>query len=152
MKKIIFISIILLSTFNLYAQKQNRFERIKALKTAYITDKVGLTSQEAEKFWPIYNKYEKELHLLKVVERREILQKLKDEGGLETLSESDAKSLKNNILELRNEIFTKEQEKFKAIDKVLSAKKMIKLYGAEESFKKELLQRFKGQQQRGNKF
>lgn len=150
MKKIIFISIILLSTFNLYAQKQNRFERIKALKTAYITDKVGLTSQEAEKFWPIYNKYEKELHLLKVVERREILQKLKDEGGLETLSESDAKSLKNNILELRNEIFTKEQEKFKAIDKVLSAKKMIKLYGAEESFKKELLQRFKGQQ-RGKK-
>lgn len=150
MKKIIFISIILLSTFNLYAQKQNRFERIKALKTAYITDKVGLTSQEAEKFWPIYNKYEKELHLLKVVERREILQKLKDEGGLETLSESDAKSLKNNILELRNEIFTKEQEKFKAIDNVLSAKKMIKLYGAEESFKKELLQRFKGQQ-RGKK-
>lgn len=150
MKKIIFISIILLSTFNLYAQKQNRFERIKALKTAYITDKVGLTSQEAEKFWPIYNKYEKELHLLKVVERREILQKLKDEGDLETLSESDAKSLKNNILELRNEIFMKEQEKFKAIDKVLSAKKMIKLYGAEESFKKELLQRFKGQQ-RGKK-
>ena len=151
MKKILLISIILLSINNLYAQKQNRFERIKALKTAYITDKVGLTSKEAEIFWPIYNKYEKELHLLKVVERREIIQKLKDEGGLDDMSKSEANSLKNNILELRNQIFTKEQEKFTALDKVLSPKKMIKLYGAEESFKNELLQMFKGKQ-RGKGF
>lgn len=146
MKKIILISIILLSSLSVFAQKQNRFERIKALKTAYITDKVGLTSKEAEKFWPIYNKYESELHLLKVVERREITQKLKNEGGLDAMSEAEAKNLKNNILEFRNEVFILEQDKFKSLDKVLSAKKMIKLYGAEESFKKELLQRFKGQQ------
>jgi len=151
MKKLLLISIILLSINNLFAQKQNRFERIKALKTAYITDKVGLTSQEAEKFWPIYNKYEKELHLLKVVERREIHQKLKDEGGLDAMSESDANNLKNNILELRKEIFMKEQEKFTALDKVLSAKKMIRLYGAEESFKNELLRMFKNQK-RGKGF
>lgn len=150
MKKILLISILLLGINSLSAQQQNRFERIKALKTAHITNHVGLTSNEAEKFWPIYNKYEKDLHLLKVVERREILRKLKDEGGLEALSESEAKALKNNILSLRNEIFTKEQEKFVALDKVLSSKKIIKLYAAEESFKNELLRLFKGQK-RGRK-
>lgn len=150
MKKILLISILLLGIYSLSAQQQNRFERIKALKTAHITNHVGLTSNEAEKFWPIYNKYEKDLHLLKVVERREILRKLKDEGGLEALSEPEAKALKNNILSLRNEIFTKEQEKFLALDKVLSSKKIIKLYAAEESFKNELLRLFKGQK-RGRK-
>jgi len=151
MKKILLISILLLGIYSLSAQQQNRFERIKALKTAHITNHVGLTSNEAEKFWPIYNKYEKDLHLLKVVERREILRKLKDEGGLEALSEPEAKALKNNILSLRNEVFTKEQEKFIALDKVLSSKKIIKLYAAEESFKNELLRLFKGQK-RGRKF
>lgn len=150
MKKILLISILLLGTYSLSAQQHNRFERIKALKTAHITNHVGLTSKEAEIFWPIYNKYEKDLHLLKVVERREIMQKLNDEGGLEALSETDAKALKNNILSLRNEIFTKEQEKFIALDKVLSSKKIIKLYGAEESFKKELLRQFKGQKRGRN--
>lgn len=151
MKKILLISILLLGIYSLSAQQQNRFEKIKALKTAHITNTVGLTSQEAEKFWPIYNKYEKDLHLLKVVERREIMQKLKDEGGLEALSETEAKALKNKILSLRNEIFTKEQEKLLALDKVLSSKKIIKLYAAEESFKNELLRLFKGQK-RGRRF
>ena len=146
MKKLLLLSIVLLSINTICAQQKNRFERIKALKTAHITDKVGLTSQEAEKFWPIYNKYENELHLLKVIERRDILRRLKDEGGLDAMSKSDAKKLKRNLLELRTEIFMKEQEKFAALDKVLSAKKMIKLYGAEDSFKNELLRMYKGQQ------
>jgi hypothetical protein len=32
-------------------------ERIKALKVAYITKELNLTSSEAEKFWPVYNEY-----------------------------------------------------------------------------------------------
>ena len=35
-------------------------DRIKAEKIAFITDAVGLTSAEAEKFWPVYNKFEAE--------------------------------------------------------------------------------------------
>lgn len=151
MKKILFISFLLLGILSTSAQKENRFERIKTLKVAHITNNVGLTSKEAEKFWPIYNKFEEDLHSLKVVERREIMHKLKDEGGLEALSEAEAKAMKKKILSLRKEIFTKEQEKFQALDKVLSSKKIIKLYASEESFKNELLRIFKGQK-RGRKF
>ncbi len=151
MKKTLLISILFLSMLSLSAQEKNRFERIKALKTAHITNHVGLTSAEAEIFWPIYNKYEKELHLLKVVERREIINKLKDKGELDTFSESEANKLKKNIVGLRHEVFNKEQEKYIALDAVLSSKKIIKLYAAEESFKNELLRIFKGQR-RGRKF
>ena len=31
--------------------------RIEALKIAYITKKLNLTTEEAQKFWPIYNQY-----------------------------------------------------------------------------------------------
>jgi len=150
MKKTLLITLLLLSVSAVFAQKQNRFERIKALKTAYITDKVGLTSQEAEIFWPVYNKFEKELHQLKVIKRRNILQKLKEKGGIETMSDSDAKKIKREVAVLRATIFNKEQEKYVALDKVLSAKKILKLYGAEEGFKKELMRLLR--EQRGKRF
>jgi len=66
MKKIILTTIIIMSFSNLFAQK---FEKVKALKTAFITDRLDLSSDEAEKFWPVYNQYEKELHqLIKIIE------------------------------------------------------------------------------------
>jgi Skp family chaperone for outer membrane proteins len=35
--------------------------RIETLKIAYITQKLNLTTEEAEKFWPVYNKYMEEI-------------------------------------------------------------------------------------------
>lgn len=35
--------------------------RIETLKIAYITQKLNLTTDEAEKFWPVYNKYMEEI-------------------------------------------------------------------------------------------
>jgi|NOAtaT_6_FD_contig_31_2002583_length_1518_multi_7_in_0_out_0_3 hypothetical protein len=32
-------------------------ERIKALRVAYITEKLGLSAEQAEKFWPVYREY-----------------------------------------------------------------------------------------------
>lgn len=35
--------------------------RIEAMKIAYLTRKLNLTTEEAQKFWPVYNKYADEL-------------------------------------------------------------------------------------------
>jgi hypothetical protein len=35
-------------------------ERIKNLRIAYISDKLGLTPDQAEKFWPIYREFAEE--------------------------------------------------------------------------------------------
>ena len=37
---------------------EERMKEIKAQKTAYITTKLGLTPEEAQRFWPIYNEYD----------------------------------------------------------------------------------------------
>ncbi len=39
-----------------------RAEKIQSLKIAFITQKLQLTPDEAQKFWPVYNQYDKEVH------------------------------------------------------------------------------------------
>lgn len=41
--------------------RQQRFERIEAEKAAYITKELQLNSREAQRFFPIYNEYRKEI-------------------------------------------------------------------------------------------
>jgi len=38
-----------------------RGEKIESLKIAFITQKLSLTSAEAQSFWPVYNRYEVEM-------------------------------------------------------------------------------------------
>ena len=45
---------------NAEAQKADG-SRIETLKIAYITQKLNLSTEEAEKFWPVYNKYMEEI-------------------------------------------------------------------------------------------
>ena len=59
MKRLLLILILTLS-FNSFAQEKDRHERIKALKIAFITERLQFTEIEAQKFWPIYNAFEAE--------------------------------------------------------------------------------------------
>lgn len=38
-----------------------RGEKIQSLKIAFITQKLGLSASEAQRFWPVYNRYEVEM-------------------------------------------------------------------------------------------
>ena len=49
--------------FTIQAQNGNRLE---ALKIAYITNKLNLSPEEAQKFWPIYNQYSLELKVARL--------------------------------------------------------------------------------------
>jgi hypothetical protein len=59
---------ILIITFALgfcFAKAQDdggkRGEKIQALKIAFITQKLGLSAEEAQRFWPVYNQYQSEI-------------------------------------------------------------------------------------------
>ncbi len=38
-------------------QQQSKQERLQALKVAFITKELKLTTEEAQQFWPVYNQY-----------------------------------------------------------------------------------------------
>ena len=43
-------------------ERQAERETIQAQKVAFITQETGLTTDEAEKFWPLYNEMEKKIN------------------------------------------------------------------------------------------
>ena len=58
MKKFVLITLMAFGSFWVTAQ---RGEKIQALKIAFITQKLSLSAEEAQRFWPVYGQYENEI-------------------------------------------------------------------------------------------
>src|SRR6476659_7744714 len=74
MKKFILILIVLNTAFfagKAQDDESKKAEKIQALKITFITQKLELTSDEAQKFWPIYSQYENEMKQL-LLERKNV--------------------------------------------------------------------------------
>lgn len=139
MKKSILIIVLFLS---LTALAQGRGEKLKALKVAFITERLDLTQEEAQKFWPIYNAYEENERKL----RMDTFEARKD-LNFETLSESEANDIIDNFTKAENERHLIKQQFIKDIRKVLPAKKVILLKKVEDDFKRQMLEQFKRRRQ-----
>ena len=126
----------LLFSSGLLAQGPVR-DRIKTLKVAFITERLALTSSEAQHFWPVYNAHEDQVEKLRRKERQRFGSQL---PFLDDLSENEAAQLLAEFKELQIEKHEVEQTFIQDLANVLPAKKIILLFKAEEDFKKRLLQ------------
>ena len=127
--------LLLITSFTTYGQRPGR-EKIKTLKVAFITERLELSSKDAQLFWPIYNEHEAAIEDMKRRERVEIRAKLMD---FEALSEAEAAALLQQMMALeksKQELHISYLEKMRT---TISAKKTFLLIKAEEDFKKRLL-------------
>lgn len=144
MKTKLFIPLILLFSLSCLGQGfKEKKEKIKALKVAYITSELSLTSDEAQKFWPIYNTFESKQFELRHKKMRSIINKFED-GGLDKLSEKEATSLIVQMEDIEDELYVYKKKYLKDLQTVISAKKIIKLKQTEEEFNRRLLKQFRG--------
>ncbi len=135
------LAILLLASFSLFAQGKKMLEKkeeIDALKVAFITKKLSLTSSEAEKFWPIYNAFEDKQFELKHEKSLFFLKKM-DEETLNKMSEKDAGSLLAKMESSEEELFQMRKKLLVSLKPILSQVKIIKLKKALEEFNKKLL-------------
>lgn len=141
--KIIFPIIFLLVTSLSFSQgfKEKR-EKVKALKVAYITEQLELTTEEAQKFWPIYNAFDDNQAELRHEKMRSILDRFKP-GNVEKLSEKDASNSLAQMEKIEEDLFNLKKKFIKDLQGVISAKKIIKLKKAEEDFNRELLKQMR---------
>lgn len=73
MRVVIFVFGILFCVLtSAHAQERSRKDggRLEAYKIAYLTNRLKLSSEEAQKFWPIYNKYVNEIRQTKIRNRQ----------------------------------------------------------------------------------
>ena len=144
-KTLIFLLFI---SLGLQAQERN-FEKIKAHKTAYITEKVALTSSQAEQFWPIYNKFEEEVMTLRKSERDDF--NSKKDRNIDDLTDSEANAMLAKHGQIRAELATKLQGLINSLKGIITPQQTIKLLRAEEDFKKRLLRRYRDRKGRDGK-
>ena len=141
--KILFPIIFLLVASLSFSQgfKEKR-EKVKALKVAYITEQLELTTDEAQKFWPIYNAFDENQSELRHEKMRAILDRFKP-GNVEKLSEKDASNSLAQMEKIEEDLFNLKKKFIKDLQGVISAKKIIKLKKAEEDFNRELLKQMR---------
>ncbi len=137
MKLIHSILLTLFVASSLFAQRPDR-KKLKALKIAHITEQLDLTQEEAQKFWPVYNANEEARNNMRTssLERRQ-------EISAEQLTESEAKALLLEFEEAEQQKTELNSKMLKDLLEILPAKKIIKLYQAERSFKRKLIDEFK---------
>ncbi|HWR99818.1 MAG TPA: hypothetical protein VN249_04335 [Prolixibacteraceae bacterium] len=139
MRTILIAVLTLFCSLQLSAQRHmdpKMIEVIKAKKVAFITEQVGLTSQEGEKFWPVYNQLEKERLAL-----------MDHKRGLEESTEDKSAKTEEYYRKLSNEIVQIYVKEGKLIEEynsrflsILPAEKVVKLYRSERKFRSYLMQ------------
>ncbi len=141
MKKTIITLLVISFSLSAFAQKHDRTKRIKALKVAHISEKLNLTENEAQKFWPIYNAYDSNVFKLKHESIREIRHEIKEKA--DTLTEERADELLNQLTDFENDLHKEKIQLINKLQKIISSKKIILLIVAEESFKRKLFEQFR---------
>ena len=133
------------SSFLIYAQGGSGREKIKTLKVAFITERLSLTTEEAQVFWPIYNEHEKNTQRIRRKERLDIQSQLAD---MDVLTDREANALLDQLVELEREKQELHIAFINKISTVISPRKTLLLIKAEEDFKRRLLREMQ-QRRRG---
>lgn len=103
--------------------REKRTEKIQALKIAFITQKLELTSDEAQRFWPVYNRYETDI--------KQVM--MDNKGGADAIdSEEKILSVKKRY---KSEFY-----------KVIGQPKTNTLFNAEREFRGVLMRHLKNRQ------
>jgi hypothetical protein len=136
MKKITLSLILAVCSLGLFAQKGEKKAKIEAMKVAFVTEKLNLTPEEAQKFWPVFNQYETERKAL----RESLIGKYKDDGiTVDQMTPAQADELINDQLTFRTKELELTKKYVAEFKKILPSNKVAKLLSIDEQFKKYLI-------------
>ena len=113
--------------------------RIDAARAAYITERLGLTTEEAERFWPVYREF--------ASKRQELRQQY---VGAKRSGKSD-QELVDLGLKIKQQELDLEKDYSGKMLNVISAQKLMNLRTAEREFTRIILQQIQQRQQQSER-
>lgn len=117
-------------------------EQIKALKVAFITNELGLTSEEAATFWPLYNAYDNKQMEIRHKKIKSLMDKV-DKESIDNMSEKEAALLLAQTENIDEEVFMNRKKFINSLNGIIPSVKIIKLKRAEDDFNKKLLHQYR---------
>jgi hypothetical protein len=143
MKNILAATILLLLPFLVSAQRESgRRSEIDAYRITYLKEKLELTPEESRIFWPIYTAWQTEQSALRK-ERREKMISFRKITEIEDLTDTQVQALITNELDFKQKDLNIERKYYGRLKSSLPIKTIGKYYRAQETFKKELLSRYR---------
>ena len=137
------VIIIFLASIPLFAQSQmeEKKEQIRALKVGFITNELALTTDEAAKFWPIYNAYDDKQFEIRHQKMKAFKQRM--DADLEKMNEKEASALLTQMENTEDELYQMRKKFIANLKGVLPSFKIIQLKKAEDDFNRKLLQQYR---------
>lgn len=147
LQRIITVAVLLFAGMNAFAAGQHNNhedwkQKMQSEKIAFLTMEIGLTPEEAQNFWPVYNEVNKEKDeaMKEVFKAYHAMETAIKDGK----SEKEINVLLDNYLaaqKAQRGLDTKAVEKYR---KVLKGEKVAKIFIAEESFRRHHIRNLHG--------
>ena len=119
-------------------RKGQRLGQLENAKIAFITNRVSLTQEQAQKFWPLYNEFSarrRELNRSGRLLRRDVTDGMTDQQIRENF---------NQAFTMRQQELNLEKDYFDKFQKVIALRQVVQLCQAERDFTKEVIKRVAG--------
>ncbi|MBO5708629.1 MAG: hypothetical protein J6S01_04770 [Bacteroidales bacterium] len=146
-KIMIIAAILVFGAANAFANnevKEDWKEKFQSEKIAFLTLEIGLTPQEAQVFWPVYNEIneEKDQAMYEIIKYYWEMSKAIEAGK----SEKEIKALLDKYLEAQEKQRKIDEDAAEKYKKVLSTTKVAKLYIGEEKFRRQHIRKLRDMQ------
>jgi hypothetical protein len=137
--------IIFLTAIPLLAQQQDAepvirnkeaMEKIQSARIALITSRLGLTPEQAQKFWPIYNEY--------LEKRRGLARELNQDrqtADPNKMTDRQSQQLMEQSMKIKQQMLDLEKDYSQRLQKVITNQQLLELRKAEQDFRRMIIER-----------
>lgn len=133
--------VLTLTSMGLWAQSPSTMERVEAAKIALITERLELTPEQAEKFWPIYREFSEQQRNL-----RKEFNNLRTNHNPQTASEEENQKMLEMGMQIKERQLGLERTYSERMQQVITTRQLMSLRKAEDDFKEMLMKRIREQQ------
>lgn len=143
MKKIVSICALLILTvlWSVSGQRPETREKIEAARIALITERLNLSPEQAQRFWPVYNEYNQKRHDL-----QQEFQQLRGSFDPKNASEEESRKMLEAGMKVKERQLDLERTYAERMQQVISTQQLLSLRKAEDDFREMLMQRIRDQQ------
>ena len=142
MKQLYVIIALMLSVGLMQAQnkKEDRLEKVRSQKIAFLTQKMELSPDEAQVFWPVYNEFTSQKEALNK-KKRDVMVEIRQKW--ENATDDQKEAVADQMIAFRMEEAKLDQSYHAQFKDILPIDKVLKLYQAELQFKNYLMKQIR---------
>lgn len=138
------LSALFIFTFTVNAQNYQRKDSFEAEKTAFFNQEMGLTQDERELFWPVYNDYSNRNNKINI-DRKSLYQYVSK--NKDYMSEQELQDALSKFLSYQKQETALLENYNKKFLEILPPKKVMMIYVTENRFKVHVLKMIKDNRQ-----